>query len=778
MNQRWIPLAALIVAVTVPLSAQQDYPPGTFRLTPRTSIDLVPVPVHVPPQFSHLPDDLSVNLPPGFRASVFAAFPSVTRPRLMAFDANGVLHVANMDDDQIIALPDRDGDGVADEAIVAADNFSRPHSIAFHDGALYVGDRPQIIRFRDADGDLVYEERELLVDNIPSTGSHSTRTLVIDAANDRMFLAVGWPCDLCRLNDPERGSVLVFDLDGGNRRIYAEGVRNLLGMALDPRSGRLWATNNGYDLQGIDGPPEWVDIIREGGFYGMPFGFGYRVWADFSIPAYRDEILPLTAADSARVERMERPAALLPPHTAPMGIHFYDHERFPRYYRNAAFIALHAGHGKLAAIEGYSVVALFADADGRNARYEDFMTGFQTGTEIEDVWGFPVGLTTDTEGRLYVSSDLGNRLILRIDHSPVVARTELGLPDSVAAGAWLNVNGVVHLDRLDPEGGAPRVIADFSDLRGPREVTLTPDGEGRFRLRSTFTAGGAGVRHVRLTVQQPASPTDHVIDIARSITVLPQQVEDVVLFDDELAPGWNIRHLAWGENRSVDLNEDGIVFEGEKAARFRVFRGLWDWVVRFLPQDETFDPTGYQTLHFAFHAGPFDREPTEDFNLYAGETLIDLVAEGYVDITSKEWQVVDVPLSALDVSVPWREITFGGDFSRSFYLDDVRLVASSPPTAVTDAASTPAGFELGIGYPNPFNAETVIPFRLNTTAHAQLTIHNLAGQQVAELLNERLPAGAHTVRWSADTEDLATGVYFVRLTSGEALQTRKVMLLR
>ena len=104
-------------ALVNPALAQQEFPPGTFELTPKTHVELQPTRVEVDEQFSFLPEDLTLNLPPGFTARVFVAFDIEPKgPRFMAFDPQGVLHVAMTSLDQIVALPDRDGDGVADEA--------------------------------------------------------------------------------------------------------------------------------------------------------------------------------------------------------------------------------------------------------------------------------------------------------------------------------------------------------------------------------------------------------------------------------------------------------------------------------------------------------------------------------------------------------------------------------------------------------------------------------------------------------------------------------------
>ena len=769
--------------INTPAASQQATSPGTFLLTPRVDIDLQRVAVTIPPQFDHLPDTLSVNLPPGFRARVFAAFESVDRPRFMAFDGNGVLHVANMDDDEIVALSDRDGDGVADEAIVVASGFERPHSLGFYNGDLYVGDRGQIVRFMDGDGDGIYEQREVFAGNIPSSGSHSTRTLVIDEAGGKMYLGVGWPCDLCRNRGAERGSVLQFNLDGSGRRVFASGVRNLIGMAIHPATGELWGTNNGHDLEGTADPPEWIDIIRDGSFHGSPFAYGNQVWADFTIPTYRDEMLPITAADSSLVATMEAPVAMVPAHTAPMGIHFYDHEQFPSRYQHAAFIALHAGHGKLAPIEGYSVVTLLSEPDGSNARVADFMTGLQTGTEIDDVWGFPMGITSDTEGRLYVSSDLGNRLILRIEHSPIHATWQHDLPDTLRPGATLSVDGLIRIERIAADAADPVVTADFSSLGGPADLTLAPGGNDTYVLALRMTAPTGvepGLKTVSVTVQQAASPQPHVVRLTATVAVLPSTRQDFIVFDEELADNWRVLHQAWTETREVDLTEDSIVQSGAVAANFRVFSGNWDWVVRFRP-DIPVDPLGFERLHFAFHAGPFDRDPTDDFNIYVGGQLIDLVEEGYVDITSKEWQIVELPMTAFGAPKLIKEVTFGGDFSRRFYLDDVRLMGGTLPTAVADNAAVPSAFALGPNYPNPFNSGTVIPFQLSANQHVQLAIYNLAGQRIALLIDAPLAAGQHSFTWTGKLDtgrDLASGVYFYRLLSQGQIATRKLVLVR
>jgi glucose/arabinose dehydrogenase len=420
--------AILLLIFPVLLAAQDDtYPPGTFQMTPKIDLGLSEVPVFVPEKFRGMvSEELTVNLPTGFSARVFAV-EGLRGPRFMAWNSEGVLHVANMKagnadefepngvTSQIVALPDRDGDGVADEAIVAADNLRWANSLAFYQGDMYVADTHQIVKFSDGDGDLVYETREVFADNIPTASTpHLTRTIVVDEARGLFYLSVGSTCDVCREGNPERATVLRFNADGTGRKIFATGLRNAIGLGLHPVTGELWATNNGHTEEAITEPPEWIDIVREDGFYGWPFAFGYQVYIDFNFRGSYRRMLPITTQDSLLVQTMGRPVAQVDAHVAPMDIHFYGEGNFPSNYRHAAFVAYRAGFR--GPDPGHKIVAMFVGPDGSDARVGDFMTGFWPNPpDRANTWGTPVGLATDRRGSLYVTSDWINHLVLKVD---------------------------------------------------------------------------------------------------------------------------------------------------------------------------------------------------------------------------------------------------------------------------------------------------------------------------------------------------------------------------
>jgi glucose/arabinose dehydrogenase len=525
--------ALLTLLMGSSLFAQEPYAPGTFQLPPEVDLQLQPVAVVIPDKFSQVPE-VTLNLPPGFSISVFAATSGGGRPRMMAFSPDGVLHVAHSN--RILALPDRDGDGVADETIIVDQGLSWTNSIAFYQGDLYAAETDKVIRYRDSDNDLVYEEKEILVDDIPSAGWHTSRAIVFDQINDRFYLAIGSPCDLCRLGKPVSGhstdslpqrqewdAILQFNLDGTGKRIFASGMRNAVGLAIHPATNELWATHNHFDLGGSDIPPEWIDVIREGDFQGYPFAYGYQVWVDDSI-GDSERLLPFTAADSALVRRMKQPAGLVPAHQAPLGIHFYDHALFPERYRHAAFVALHGGkvEGNLSVVPGFKVVALFTEPDGSNGKIADFLTGFDKGPNRADIWGKPVGITSDMQGNLYVSSDTRNLVIFKISHSLIKGTWDHSIPDEIPVGTDLEINALVHIERLVEAGGGLAITADLSAFGGPQAVPLEAVDEATYRLQTTLpVAGNKGRRTLSVLLTQDVEGVLHQMGLTQTIQVLP-----------------------------------------------------------------------------------------------------------------------------------------------------------------------------------------------------------------------------------------------------------------
>jgi glucose/arabinose dehydrogenase len=368
--------AALILGFRTTLSGQTGQP---FSVRP---LPLQPTKLNIPSKYAQFyrtaPD--SVRLPSGFRMNVFHA--GMQKARFFGWNRRGVLHITDMSTQQILALPDTNNDGIADTSYIAAAPFTNAHSMIFVGDTMYVAEPTQVLRLLDRDSNGTYETRTVFLDNIPNGGvfNHYTRTIVFDSVQRAFYLSVGAPCDACRADNPERAAILRFNADGSGRRIIATGLRNAIGLAIEPATGKLWATNADRNALGEEKPEEVITSVPEGSFHGWPIAYSNleggaignnsqaqagiirAAWTNFQANAEYRTMLPLTNADSNRVRTIKLAEALLPAHSTPMGIQFCTSPAFPRSFRNGAFVALHGSYDtssrKLAV--GHNILSLQA----------------------------------------------------------------------------------------------------------------------------------------------------------------------------------------------------------------------------------------------------------------------------------------------------------------------------------------------------------------------------------------------------------------------------------
>jgi glucose/arabinose dehydrogenase len=275
-----------------------------------------------------------------------------------------------------------------------------PFGLAFHDGYLYVGNTGSIVRYKYSNGDLKAQgDPEKLLD-LP-TGGHSTRNILFNRAGTKMYVAVGSQSNNDAGEDCRRAAILEFNPDGTGYRIYASGIRNPVGLALQPGTDTIWTAMNERDNYGDDLVPDYATSVKDGGFYGWPYSYIGKNYDPRYIGSFPD-----------LVNRATVPDVLIPSHSAALGIAFYTGTQFPQRYRNGAFVALHGSWNRSAA-SGYKVI-FFPMNNGRPGPVEDFLTGFLASNGANDTpiqqWGRPVGVTVARDGGLLVSDDGGNRI--------------------------------------------------------------------------------------------------------------------------------------------------------------------------------------------------------------------------------------------------------------------------------------------------------------------------------------------------------------------------------
>ncbi len=352
--------------------------------------------------------------PPGFSVDLFAE--GLSEPRVIRTAPNGDVFVAESGAGRVRVFR-ADGTTAAPvEGQVFASDLPRVFGIAFYPAGpdprwVYVATVGSVWRIPYRTGDLKASGPvEAVVRNLPTGGSHWTRDIAFSPDDRTMFVSVG-----SATNDAEgvralaarvlgglwgveqdRADVLAFDPDGGQKRIYTTGPRNCSGLTIQPASGALWCVVNERDGLGDDLPPDYATPIAGGSFYGWPW---------YYIGAHEDPRHKGERPDMAG--RVSVPQVLFQPHSAPLGIAFYQGGQLPAEYDGDAFVALH-GSWNRARRTGYKVARLLMKDGKLTGAYEDFLTGFVA--DDESVWGRPVDVAATKHGALLVTDDEGGAI--------------------------------------------------------------------------------------------------------------------------------------------------------------------------------------------------------------------------------------------------------------------------------------------------------------------------------------------------------------------------------
>jgi glucose/arabinose dehydrogenase len=350
------------------------------------------------PEVAKPPAGFLPTVPQGFRVNVFAS--NFKYPRWLTVAPNGDIFLADSGAGEIVVMRDPKNTGGAQEREVFVDGQKEPFGILFHENYVYVGNTNEVVRFRyDPKTSKRLGEKEHLMD-LP-TGGHSTRAVAFSADGKHLFVSVGSNSNIDTGEDPRRAAVTICDPDGKNARLYASGLRNPVGLALEPVTGELWTTVNERDRLGDDLPPDYFTSLKDGGFYGWPYSYiGDNV--DSRVKQEHPEL----------VARAIIPDVLLGAHVAPIQFAFYTGNQFPQSYRGGAFVAEH-GSWNRSIRAGYQI-AFVAFKDGKpSGDPVPFLTGLVPDPTKPGVLGRPAGVAVAPDGSLLVSDD-GAAVIYRV----------------------------------------------------------------------------------------------------------------------------------------------------------------------------------------------------------------------------------------------------------------------------------------------------------------------------------------------------------------------------
>jgi glucose/arabinose dehydrogenase/cytochrome c5 len=361
------------------------------------------------PEMVPRPENAWPQALPGFKVGLFAS--GLDSPRLIRTAPNGDIFLAEMRAGEIKVFRGMTGEGKPQQSSLFINGLDHPFGIAFYPPGpnpkwIYIGNTTSVVRIPYSNGDVKARGTPQKLLDLPA-GGHSTRDVRFSLDGKHMFVSVGSESNV---DDPDthpgeknRADILEANPDGTDLHVYASGIRNPVGLEVDPKTGELWCSVNERDALGDNLVPDYITHVQEGGFYGWPWYY----MGDHQDPRHAGKHPELK-------NKVIVPDVLLQPHNASLELTFYNGKQFPAEYQGDIFAAEHGSWNKSVRV-GYEVIRVPLHQTGHaTGEYEDFLTGFVT--PEGNAWGRPVGVTVAPDGSLLVSDD-GSNSIWRVSYS-------------------------------------------------------------------------------------------------------------------------------------------------------------------------------------------------------------------------------------------------------------------------------------------------------------------------------------------------------------------------
>jgi glucose/arabinose dehydrogenase len=407
LQHRTTPWLIVAVTATLALSTQAQTAPAanpapstlpsasTAPTAPTTMVkSLSPIASPTKPTAPELLPIDKLKVPPGFRLEVYAS--GIFNARELAVGDKGTVFVGTRFGNRIHAIVTHDGQR---EIKVVASGLKRPNGVALHHGTLYVAELSRISRLDHIEDDLDHPPSPVTIyDDLPQDEAHGWKFIAV-GPDDKLYVPVGQPCNNC-LPPPTHGQLRRINLDGTGAEVVARGIRNTVGFDWNPVDGKLYFTDNGRDWLSEESPEDELNRVDGPNEH---FGAPYCYQGNLSDPEF---------GQGHPCSEFKAPVALLGPHAAALGMHFYKGSQFPVDYRNAIFIARHGSWNRSVKFGGDIVVATLNDK-GEVTSVKPFLTGFLQNNQY-------VGRVNDLaflpDGSMLVSDDF-NGAIYRISYA-------------------------------------------------------------------------------------------------------------------------------------------------------------------------------------------------------------------------------------------------------------------------------------------------------------------------------------------------------------------------
>ena len=303
--------------------------------------------------------------------------------------------------DRITLLRDADGDGIVESRSVFLDGLHSPFGMALVGRDFYVANTDAVVRFPYEEGRTQITAPGVKVVDLPAgpINHHWTKNLIASRDGSRLYVAIGSNSNVAENGiAAEEGRAAIWEVDPstGRHRIFASGLRNPVGLALEPETGVLWTTVNERDELGSDLVPDYMTAVEDGAFYGWPYSY-FGAHVDRRVKPQRPDL----------VARAIVPDYALGAHTACLGLAFAEGNRLTPEFSSGAFVGQHGSWNRRPR-SGYKVIFVPFEGGRPAGAPVDVLTGFLSAEG--DALGRPVGVAFDRQGALLVADDVGNRI--------------------------------------------------------------------------------------------------------------------------------------------------------------------------------------------------------------------------------------------------------------------------------------------------------------------------------------------------------------------------------
>jgi glucose/arabinose dehydrogenase len=369
-----------------PLIGRPDNNPAAAKLAP-----VAPPPI--PTAADKLPA-AKLKLPKGFKLEVWAS--GVPNARTMRLGDKGTIFVGGRFAGKVFAVVDNNGKR---EVKTIAEGLHRPNGLAIHNGTLYIAELAKISKIDNIEANLNNPGKPVVIyDDLPKDEAHGWKYLGVGPDN-KLYFQVGAPCNICMPSEAH-AQIRRINLDGSGMEVVARGIRQIVGFDWHPVSKQLYFSENSRDWLSEDAPEDKLNRVTAPGKdnFGFPF-------------CHQGNLADSEFGWGRSCDEFTKPLALMGPHSAVLGMRFYNGTMFPAEYRGAIFLARHGSWNRSQKIGG-DVVVVKLNADGTVKSVAPFITGF---LENNSYLGRPVDVQVLKDGSMLVSDDY-NGAIYRVTY--------------------------------------------------------------------------------------------------------------------------------------------------------------------------------------------------------------------------------------------------------------------------------------------------------------------------------------------------------------------------